>query len=241
MDRRDFIKTMASVPLIAPLSRLSAAASKNEVFLIADRPDIYLPVLLDDLKTRIASLSQRLSFHVPPQENALAQALIRAGWTPAPSFQKAALNISFRGLRHPTPPSFTLVRDGRILDIRTKRLFSFWQQMNKTLPSSRLTIASLQTGPLRNVEGRTVRIYKEGRIVEEISLKKDALKNFPVKQGVLTVKIEQGKAFIPASPCRGKICCSVPPVSFSGERIVCAPNHFLLEVRGPGQIDTIIG
>ncbi len=32
-----------------------------------------------------------------------------------------------------------------------------------------------------------------------------------------------------------------PPVFLAGERIICAPNHFLLEIHGSHSIDTVIG
>lgn len=243
MDRRDFFKTIFSAPLLAPILLSSKSSPKDEIFLIADKPENYLPALLEELeKWGIGFDRSGFSFSAHPQEKALSRALERTGWMPASPFQKADLMISSRPLQHSMPPSFTLVRDGRILDIRTKKLFSLWKEMNKNLASSScMTVASMTPLPQSNVPGDSVRIFKNGRMVEEVSLKKNATKTVAVKQGRITVKIEQGKVYVPASPCRGKICCSVPPISFTGERIVCAPNHFLLDIRGPGAIDTIIG
>jgi len=168
--------------------------------------------------------------------------LKRFGWMQAPRPKKADLKISFRPLRHPVAPSFTLVRSGQIWDVRKKELLSLWREMQKKRPpSSCLTIAATQTRQSGNMSGDSVRIYMDGNVKDESSLKKDQIRSFRLKQGKITIKIEQGKLSVLSSPCRHKICCSVPPVSFTGERIVCAPNHFLLEIQGAGSIDTIIG
>lgn len=243
MDRRDFFKTIFAAPLFTPLLLSSKTPPNDEIYLIADRPEEYLPVLLEELEKRgVGVHKSRFVINSHPQEKALSRALEITGWRPASPFQKSDLTISFRALQHPMPPSFTLVRNGRIWDVRTKKLSSLWKGMIKNHASSAcLTVASLKAHHQGHVSGDSVRIFKDGRMVEEVSLKKDTVKTFAVKQGRITVKIEQGNVSIPASPCRGKICCSIPPVSLIGERIVCAPNHFFLDIRGPGLVDTIIG
>lgn len=243
MDRRDFFKTILATPLLAPFLLASKSSQIDELFLISDRPEIFLPTILEELGNRNEGYWQSYSvLKTHPQEKIISQALKASGWTQAFPHQKADLTLSFRPLQHPTPPSFTLVRAGKILDIRTKGLFSLWQEMNeKHPPSSCLTIATLQARQPSSSPGTFVRIYHNGQVVEEASLKKDRVQTFWAKRGKVTVKIEQGKVFVPSSSCRHKICCSSPPVSISGERIVCAPNHFLLEIQGPGSIDTIIG
>jgi hypothetical protein len=243
MDRRDFFKTIFATPLLAPILFSSDSSTKDELLLIADSPEIYLPVLLKGLGEQNVFFGRKYFLcHAHPREKALLHALSRAGLTQVFQLEKADWTLAFRPLQRPMAPSFTLVRAGKILDIRTKDLLSLWQGMNKSYAlSSVLTIVSRQTNPLGTALGDSVRIYAGGRVVEEISLKKDLIKTFRAKQGEISLKIDQGKAFILSSSCRHKICCSVPPVSFSGERIVCAPNHFLLEVLGPSTIDTIIG
>jgi hypothetical protein len=243
MDRRDFFKTIFATPLLAPFLLGSQSSANDELFLISDSPETYLPSLLEEMGCQ--NKAYRRSYAVPntlPQKTALSQALKASGWTKASPLQKADMTLSFRPLQHPTPPSFTLVRAGKILDVRTKELFSFWKEMNeKHPPSSCLTIATLQTRQPSSSPGTFVRIYHNGKVIEEASLKKDRVQTYWAERGKVTVKIEQGKVFVLSSSCRHKICCSVPPASFAGDRIVCAPNHFLLDVRGPGSIDTIIG
>lgn len=243
MDRRDFFQAIFATPLLAPLLLDSRTSANDQLFLISDRPGVFLPSLVEKMKNRDWAYERSFSVsRTHPHKTALSQALTASGWTKASPNQKADLSLSFRLLHHPSPPSFTLVRAGKIWDLRTKELWSVWDKMNKKHPrSSSLTIASLQTGRSGPSRGTAVRIYHNGHVVEEASLNRDRVHTLRTKKGSITLKIDQGKAFIPSSSCRHKICCSVPPVSFSGERIVCAPNHFLLEVLGPRTIDTIIG
>jgi hypothetical protein len=244
MDRRDFFKTIFATPVFAPFLLSSQGSANDSLFLITDNPEAFLPAILQQARIRDRSFGQSfavLDHH--PRKTALSHALEEAGWTKASSIQTADLALSFRPLQHPSPPSFTAVKAGKILDIRTKGLFSLWKEMNgKHASSSCLTIATLQTENKSGRPGKSVHIYHGGHLLEETPLKKDRVLTLRGDRGHITVNIEQGKAFVSSSSCRHKICCSAPPVFVSGERIVCAPNHFLLEVRGGrGLVDTIIG
>ena len=243
MDRRNFMKTVCATPFLTPLLLGSLSHSRDELFLISDTPENYLPSLLTKTGIKNRGIAQKyfvLDAH--PRKTAISEVLEASGWTEAPLHKRADLALSFHLLQHAAPPSFTLVRDGKILDIRTKHLFAIWKKMSENgLPSSCLTIASLPSRIPGNSAGRLVRIVHNGREVEQMALNKNQVQTFWAELGKITVKIEQGKASIPSSSCRHKICCSAPPVSIAGERIVCAPNHFLLDVRGSSSVDTIIG
>lgn len=243
MDRRDFFKTILATPLMAPFLLGSQSHPNDELFLVSDRPTACLPELLKKLRAFYPTLGRTFFiFNTHPQNLSLSQALKADGWTPASSLRMADVIISFRPLQRPTPPSFTLVRAGKIWDVRKRGLFSFWQEMNKKHPhSSCLTTATLQARSPSRSQGKFVRFFHNGRVVEEVSLQKDRIQTFRSGQGRVTVIIERGNAFVSSSSCHHKICCSVPPASFSGDRIVCAPNHFLLEVEGASSTDTIIG
>jgi hypothetical protein len=222
---------------MAPFLLGSQSSTNDDLFLISDKPAIYLPAVLEKLRSQYPAYGRNFSIlNAHPQKKGLSQALKASGWTQAFSLQKAEMKISFRPLQQPTPPSFTLVRAGKVWDVR-KKLLSLWQEMNeKHTLSSCLTIATLQARQPGRSQGKFVRIYHNGQVVEEASLHKDRIQTFWAEQGKITVKIEQGNVFVPSSSCRHKICCSVPPVSFVSDRIVCAPNHFLLEVQGPSLI-----
>lgn len=243
MERRDFFKTIFGTPLLAPFLLGSPDTAGGELFLISDSPQTYLPSLLAEKEIQDRTGGRRYAIlDTHPTEAAISGALQASGWIKTTPHQGVDVSLSFRHLRHPVPPSFTLVREGRIVDIRKKELFSLWKEMNgRQPPSSCLTVAAFRMRRPSPASGTSVRVFHGGRIAGEVSLKKDRVQNFRTEQGKVTMKIEKGQVSIPSSSCRGKICCSARPVSRPGERIVCAPNHFLLEIRGPGTLDTIIG
>jgi hypothetical protein len=243
MDRRDFFRTIFIAPLLTPFLSASPPSKNDVLYLIDDHPESILPPLLKEMeKWRLVS-GRCYSFRDEhPQKKELGQALRANGWKSASSPENACLVLSFRPMRNPVLPSFTLVRAGKIWDIRSSQLHSLWKEMNlHHAPSTALTILSFQSSRLKLPRGEAVRIYRNGEKLEEISLKKDRDRTFVVSGGFVSIRIQEGKIWVPNSSCPQKICCSAHPVSIAGERIVCAPNHFLLEVSGPGLIDTIIG
>jgi hypothetical protein len=151
------------------------------------------------------------------------------------------LKISFRTLHQPARPSFTLVKDGRIWDIRSWSLRSLWQEMASGAPTSRfLTVASLKRKGEERAAGEVVTVFLNGHRKETLSLKESRRKSYHSHAGRITVQITDGSARITESTCRHKICFYSQSISMPGERIICAPNHFFLEVQG-GAIDTVIG
>jgi hypothetical protein len=104
-----------------------------------------------------------------------------------------------------------------------------------------LTLASFKKRKSGISAGEFVSIYKDGRRIEMFPLKESLSKSFRAGRDKITVRLEGGKAWVSESSCRHKICLSSPPVSLAGERIICAPNHFLLEIQGRHSIDTSIG
>lgn len=243
MDRRDFFRTVIVTPLLTPFLFASKSSADDELLLISDKPQTVLPVLLEELGKWKSISGKTFAFsNQHPQKKVLIQLFERNGWEHVLPSSQSDLSLSFRLLQHPTPASFVLVNSGEILDIRSHRLRSLWQEMNTNHPpSSCLTTASLRTGPGIFAAGESVRIYRDGWRVDELSLKRDRVRSFQTRQGTITVRIQGRKVWIPESSCRRKICCLTPPISFAGERIVCAPNHFLVEICGPGRIDTVIG
>ena len=243
MYRRDFFRTIFIAPLLSPFV-LSAPSSKNDVlYLIDNHPESILSPLLEEMeKWGLVSDRQYTFREEHPRKRALDQTLKNNRWTPVSSLENACLVLSFRPLQSPASPSFTLVRSGRIWDIRSSHLYSLWKERNAHhAPSSCLTILSFQASPSVLPRGEAVRIFRNGDRTEELSLKRDQERTFRFPNGYVSVRIQGGKVWVPDSSCPQKICCSALPVSSSGERIVCAPNHFFLEVLGPRLVDTIIG
>ena len=244
MDRRNFVKVMLATPILTPLI-LSSKKTKNdlEVFLIAEQPHLFIPPLLEEILKYSPSEGRTFAFLNPhPDEKSLKGVLSKKGWQFIHEPALANLLFSFSHLQHKASPSFTLVKEGRIWDIRSQKLYAHWRDMNTNHePSSCLTIASLKNNPADHSGGEFVSIYKNGRKVEILSLKQNTTQTFRAQDGKVTARIEDGKAWVLESSCRHKICLYSPPVSLAGERIVCAPNHFLLEIQRSGSIDTIIG
>ena len=243
MDRRDFFKTLFITPLLTPLLLASKTSTGDaELYMITDSPQRFLPPLLEELRV-LGIISGRTysTLHTNPQEYDLDLTLAQAGWTKASEAPHASLSISSSLLQSSACPSFTLARDGRVWDIRTQKLLSLWSKMKLGTPSTRLTIVTFKKMSSKHMPGEYASLYKDGRKVKTLSLKQNATRSFRTKGGQITVKVENGRAWIAESSCAQKICVHCPPASFSGERIICAPNHFLLEIIGPSSVDTIIG
>jgi hypothetical protein len=244
MDRREFFKSMLLTPLFTPMLLASKkTADDTELFLISDVPHLTLPPLLNELPS--LGIVSRRTFSLPhpfPQFEELARELGGRGWKNVPHGQTAHLSLSSSRLKSAVQPSFTLAREGRVWDIRTRKILSLWEALARSYPpSSLLTIASVKGNPSKMAAGETVALYEDGRRVRNLPLHLDNSRSFRTTRGRITVTIEKGKVWIAESSCRHKICVHCLPVSHPGERIICAPNRFLLEINGPVSVDTIIG
>lgn len=244
MDRRNFFKTILATPLLTPLLLASKTTKSDlELFLIADQPQVFISLLMKELEKYTQTYGRNIAFlNVHPQKDDLMRVLSQSGWDYVAKPERADLTLSSSFLLNKTLPSFTLVRDGRIWDIRSQKLYTLWEEMNtRHTPSSLLTIASFRRRKSEHPAGKYVTFYKDGQKLDTIPLKKDVSRSFMAKEGKITVKIEAGRAWVSESSCPHKICLSTPPAVLAGERIICAPHHFLLEVKGTSSVDTVIG
>ncbi len=244
MERRNFFKMMLAASIWTPLFLSSKKTTNDlELLLITEEPQTFLPLLLQQIQDYSSNQGRTFTFLNPhPKENGLAKTLIEKGWRFVQEPTSARMALSFSHLLNKALPSFTLVRKGRIWDIRSRKAHSLWQEMNKNhAPSSCLTIASLTTKTSVPSTGGSVSMYREGQKIETLSLEKDRELSFKTQGGRITVQIASGKARVTESSCRHKICLYSPPVSLAGERIICAPGHFLLKIERSSTIDTVIG
>lgn len=244
MERREFFKTVLATSLLGPLFlRAKKGKGDLELYLIGDEAEIFLPAILDELKKSGITSSEFFAFaDFHPGEDSLRRALLRGGWKHVLSPLQADLTLSFCHLRHKALPSFTVIKEGKIWDARAQRLYSLWKEMNeKYKPSSCMTIASFQKRKPSLSPGEIVSISSDGRVIERFSLKKNFSRSFKTKRGKVEVRVEDARAWVSDSSCRHKICLYSSPVSLAGERIICAPNHFLLEIQGVRSVDTVIG
>ena len=243
MDRRDFFKTCFSVPLLTKLALPSdPTRGTTELYLITDSPQQYLPFLFGELNSYGLLRGSTFTFlNAHPQEDNIKNVLALNGYQRTPRASRAALSLSFSSLRQKTAPSFTLTKEGRVLDIRTRHLYDLWKKMNGLLVSSCLTTVTIQSNLDSALPGRKVSIFINGKRADHLSLSENRLKTYRTRKGKIAVVIENGQAWVSESSCEHQICLSLPPASHSGDRIVCAPNQFLLEIQRSRFVDTVIG
>lgn len=243
MDRRDFFKSIFFSSLLTPLLLASKRSSSDaEFYLISDSPHQCLPPLLQELKALRLVSGNSYSLHNPMlQQELLMNALASSGWSLVSTGSRAHMTLTSSRLHGPALPSFTLAREGRIWDLRTRTLRSLWTEMNNQGLSSKLTVVSFHSRPAELISGKEASLYKDGQKIKSISLRQNSTHSFRTKSGQITVCVRDGKAWVEESSCRHKICVNCPPAAYAGERIICAPNHFMLEIDGRSPVDTIIG
>jgi hypothetical protein len=78
-----------------------------------------------------------------------------------------------------------------------------------------------------------VEVYSESKLVETINLSvMEFDKVYKNKYGKNVVYIKNGKAYMKDADCRDQICVNSNPIDEHGERIVCLPNQFWIEIKG---------
>lgn len=243
MDRRHFFKIVLLPPMLSPfLVSFKSTKNASHLYLITEFPQKYITSILHELNNYGLIHGHRFSFLTSfPFDEDFKRTLTQRGWNYIPSPSQIDLSFSFINLHQKVDPSFTLVRQGTIWDLRSKKLASLWLKMRRNdRPSSLLTIASFKNNP-SSQSGKAVSVYKDGRKIGHLSLKKNSLISYNTEKGPISVRVKDGKAWVQESSCPQKICCFSPPISLAAERIICAPNHFLLEIEGSSFVDTIIG
>jgi len=242
MDRREFLHSILAAPVFSPLlTPPQSGFEHGAIHLISDRPRFDILPFLEKYRKFAGSGMNSFAFINPDtHSNDLAPVLSRNGWTAAGRPENARVVFSFHRLKQKSLPSATLVQNGRIVDIRSWLRAPLLRPHRESRPSSLLTIASFAGIYPAGKAGESVSLYMNGRKILQSPLNKNTTHIIPAKKGHIAVKIDRRRAWIQASPCPNKICTSTPPVSMAGERIICAPNHFLLEVQGRG-VDTVIG
>lgn len=241
MDRRKFLK---SVVLTSTLSPFVLAGSKKEgeqqLYLISDEPEKYLPLLLE--KTNIYSLfsSKSLAFlnHHRRAERLLSD-FREKGWREEKSHYSVGIRLF--NLTTPSFSSFALIKKGKIIDLRHQELRELWRQMARH-SSSLLTVATFPMNQIKVQPGKKVRVWIGGQLVDRFPITINREKRYQTRLGEVVIAIKNRDLSVIDSSCRHKICLSTPPIGFSGERIICAPNNFMVEIQGNSPLfDTIIG
>jgi hypothetical protein len=108
-------------------------------------------------------------------------------------------------------------------------------------PSSLITTLSVERTHDTSTGQLLASIFVEGFNKDRLPLNMNTEKTYSCHNGKVSVRVYNGKAWVKDSSCRQKICLLSSPASAQGDRIICAPNHFLLEIQGSRLIDTVIG
>ncbi len=243
MDRRRFFQTLLAAPLLAPLFGETGSGLKDcTLYLIGENPHVFFYPLLEEMQKVALPQAKYFHFlHPHPQQHLLRGILLTHGWQEKVGPTQIDLAISFCRLKNKAAPSFSFVKSGQIWDARSWTLRSIWKEMNQNNPpSSCLTIASLMGRTIETHKGESILLCADGRKREELSLKEERRLSFSTHKGHISIQIAGGEARVSDSSCRGKVCLYSPPISHPGERIICAPNHFFMEIQGPS-LDTAIG
>lgn len=246
MDRRRFLKTVLSSSLAVPLTaalRPQAPSGEKALYLITDFPQDFLPRLLASIDRPAGDTGRGVALaYSHPLAEKVGPALKAQGWNPVPPGDNADIVLSFASLDRPCAPSFVFIQNGGVVDLRRRRLMPVWEEMSRSGPrSSVLTVAALR--PRRPIPacGSRAAISIDGKRKGAISLVQDATRTFESAGGFVTVRVADGRAKVWDSSCRQKICLCSSAVSAAGERIICAPNRFTLQVEGQEQVDTVLG
>lgn len=244
MDRRGFFKTLIAIPLLTPfLLAAESIKSAFQLYVITDSPQLFLPSIFNSLNEYGFMPGQTFTLlNCRTNGKELEKRLTLSGWKGVSKTARADLTISFSSLRQKASPSFTLIKSGKVWDVRSPKFSTLWKEMyNHHSPSSLLTTVTFKEKKRLLQSGNYASVYIHGKKIKRLWLKKDAVLSFPVEKGKINVAVKKGQAWITGSSCRHKICLSTSPVSIAGERIICAPNRFLLEVPASSFVDTVIG
>lgn len=224
---------------------LASKSSKNdlELFLIAEDPERFLPEILNELEIFHTTENQTFAFlDIHPQKSILTQTLQSKSWQHVNNPSSAGITLSFNHIHHEARPSFTLVENGRIIDIRAQKLRTLWEKINRSgVRSTSMTTVAMNKENLPGYAGEKAAVYRKGKRIGALPLNKDAQTTISAPLGKITVAVKDGKAKVIDTCCQGKICLYSPPVWRRGDRIICAPNQFFLAVEGGRGVDTVIG
>lgn len=242
MNRREFIQNLLVSSLVSPfILNQKFEHSSWELYLLSDQPHKDLPPLISELKRLNFFTGRSLAFSgFHPQQNELSSLLKKEGLT-ITSEKKAAVKINFLHLLNPASASFTLIQEGRIRDLRSSHLYFLWQQMQARPKTSSLTIFSAVPSSLAFQPGKNLIVRVEGKVVEKLPLNQSIRRTIDTGFGRVIFRVQDGRAWVEDSTCRHKVCLSSLPIRYAHERIICAPNHFLLEIEGQSWLDTVIG
>lgn len=87
-------------------------------------------------------------------------------------------------------------------------------------------------------DAKNVGIYKDGKIIATLPLDEDA--EYKISGADITVKIQNGAAFIQETSCKCKTCQNFGKLSKAGQTAVCLPNKVHIEILGDSGVDAVL-
>lgn len=242
MNRREFLQNLLASSFVSPFILNQKFEYPNwELYLLSDQPHRDLPPLLSELKRLNIFPGRGFAFSdFHPQQNELASLLTKEGLI-LTSDKKAEIKINFLHLLNPASASFTFIHEGRIRDLRSAHLYSLWERMQARPKTNSLTRLSSVPSSLALQPGKNLLVRVEGKVIEKLPLDQSIRRTIDTGFGRVTFQVRDGRAWVEDSTCRHKVCLSSLPIKYPHERIICAPNHFLIEVEGRSWLDTLIG
>lgn len=83
-------------------------------------------------------------------------------------------------------------------------------------------------------------LYHNNKVLKEIDLGKNTV--FGILNGKMRVEVKEGRLRIANSDCPQHICRHMGWIQYSGQTIVCVPNHVLIEIKSatPQVLDAVV-
>jgi len=237
MNRRNFLKSLTLLPALS-FSFHEIPKTPFQLYILSSFPEEFLPPILEEgFKIGLIEKRNFLFSGYHPIRNKISFELYKRGWKES----LKGIKISFQKLKQSESPSFTLILRNKIIDPRKGKLFSVWKRMKeKEDKTTFLTIISQKDSSFL-ARGKFAEISISGKKIEKLPLSIQSRKIYTCPHGKIIVSVKNGKIWIEESSCHNKICIKTSPVFYVGERIICAPNRFLLEIKGNCGVDTSIG
>ena len=92
---------------------------------------------------------------------------------------------------------------------------------------------------LFSVQGATVSIYADGKLLAEKSLDEPSITEAVTSYGKNVVVVENNSVYISEADCPDKICMN-GKISRAGQSLVCLPSRVSVIINGKAQTDVIV-
>lgn len=101
-----------------------------------------------------------------------------------------------------------------------------------TLALGGVLVASLTATFWRGTPGDMLIIRAQGKLYDQVSLRRPHTYQVPGPLGITLVEVEPGRARIARDPSPRQLCVKQGWLSRQGEAALCLPNQVSIEIRG---------